>query len=83
MTGKTATAMTTIIFRRRKDIKEVTKMLLPEDPYMLLSVVNMKLRDCYPSLDALCDDLEVDRQELEAKLKAVGFVYDSKNKKFY
>ena len=51
-------------------------MLLPEDPYMLLSVVNMKLRDCYPSLDALCEDLE-------AKLKAVGFVYDPKNKKFY
>ncbi len=56
-------------------------MLLPEDPYMLLSVVNMKLRD--PSLDALCEDLEVDREELEAKLKAVGFVYDPKNKKFY
>lgn len=58
-------------------------MLLPEDPYMLLSVVNMKLRDAYPSLDALCEDLEIDREELEAKLKSVGFVYDSKNKKFY
>lgn len=58
-------------------------MLLPEDPYMLLSVVNMKLRDSYPSLDALCEDLEIDRKELEAKLKSVGFVYDSKNKKFY
>ena len=57
-------------------------MLLPEDPYMLLSVVNMKLRDSYPSLDALCEDLEIDREELEAKLKSVGFVYDSKNKKF-
>ena len=58
-------------------------MLLPEDPYMLLSVVNMKLRDSYPSLDALCEDLVIDREELEAKLKSVGFVYDSKNKKFY
>ena len=58
-------------------------MLLPEDPYMLLSVVNMKLRDCYPSLDALCEDLEIDRTELEAKLNSVGFVYDSQNKKFY
>lgn len=58
-------------------------MLLPEDPYMLLSVVNMKLRDSYPSLDALCEDLEIDREKLEAKLKSVGFVYDSKNKKFY
>lgn len=50
---------------------------------MLLSVVNMKLRDSYPSLNALCEDLEIDREELEAKLKSVGFVYDSKNKKFY
>ena len=32
-------------------------MALPKDPIMLLSVVNMKLRDTYSSLDALCDDL--------------------------
>ena len=29
-------------------------MALPSDPIMLLSVVNLKLRDFYPSLDALC-----------------------------
>ena len=34
---------------------------LPKDPMMLLSVVNTKLRDFYPSLDALCEDMEVDR----------------------
>ena len=32
-------------------------MQLPEDPMMLLSFVNMKLRDEYDSLQALCDDL--------------------------
>ncbi|MBO1680927.1 DUF4250 domain-containing protein, partial [Bittarella massiliensis (ex Durand et al. 2017)] len=32
---------------------------LPKDPAMLLSIVNMKLRDFYPSLDVLCDDLEI------------------------
>ena len=31
---------------------------LPRDPYMLLSVINMKLRDFYASLDALCDALD-------------------------
>ena len=36
-------------------------MALPSDPIMLLSVVNLKLRDFYPSLDALCDDLDADR----------------------
>ncbi len=42
---------------------------------MLLSAVNMKLRDSYDSLDALCDDLDVDRDTLIAKLKEAGFEY--------
>ncbi len=33
---------------------------------MLFSVINMKLRDRYASLDALCDDLHIDRKALEA-----------------
>ena len=47
--------------------------MLPNDPIMLLSAVNMKLRDRYPTLDALCDDLDVSRAELEEKLAAVGY----------
>ena len=31
--------------------------MLPQDPMMLFSAVNMKLRDEYDSLDALCDDM--------------------------
>ena len=31
-------------------------MKLPEDPMMLYSFINMKLRDFYPSLDALCEE---------------------------
>ncbi|MEE3494717.1 MAG: DUF4250 domain-containing protein [Butyrivibrio sp.] len=31
--------------------------MLPKDPVMLLSYMNMKLRDNYSSLEALCDDL--------------------------
>lgn len=56
---------------------------LPKDPIMLLSFINMKLRDIYPSLDALCDDLEVDRAELEAKLKQAGYEYSEENRKFW
>ena len=37
---------------------------LPGDPVILLGVVNTKLRDFYTSLEALCDDLEIDRDEL-------------------
>ena len=38
--------------------------MLPQDPAILLSYVNTKLRDCYPSLAALCDDLQADEQAL-------------------
>lgn len=56
---------------------------LPEDPMILFSAVNMLLRDDYNSLDELCDDMNVDRQWLEAKLAAVGFEYSEENKKFW
>ena len=32
--------------------------MLPQDPMILLSYLNTKLRDFYPTLDALCDDLQ-------------------------
>ena len=57
-------------------------MALPSDPIMLLSVVNLKLRDFYPSLDALCADLQVDRTALEAQLAAIGMTYDPSQNKF-
>ena len=57
-------------------------MNLPKDPYMLLSVVNMKLRDNYSSLDALCDDMEADGVEISETLKKIGYVYDSESNQF-
>ena len=56
--------------------------MLPKDPMILLSVVNTKLRDEYDSLDALCEDLDLDRTELEQKLEAVGFRYDAARNRF-
>lgn len=44
-------------------------MELPDDPMMLFSMVNMKLRDCYHSLDELCDDMNVDKELLVKKLR--------------
>ncbi len=49
--------------------------MLPTDPFILLSYINTKLRDEYSSLDALCEDLNVDRADLEGKLAAAGFEY--------
>ena len=56
--------------------------MLPNDPVMLLSAVNMKLRDQYASLDALCEELDVSRAELEEKLAAVGYAYDAAQNRF-
>lgn len=56
---------------------------LPEDPMILFSAVNMLLRDNYSSLDALCDDMDVDRKALEEKLASVGFEYSEENNKFW
>ena len=57
-------------------------MKLPEDPVMLLSIVNMKLRDQYASLDDLCDDLNVLSVELEEKLGEIGYFYNAKENRF-
>ncbi len=48
---------------------------LPQDPFMLLSVVNTRLRDEYPDLDAFCAAEGVDRASLESALGAAGFEY--------
>ena len=48
---------------------------LPKDPFMLLSTVNMKLRDEYASLEELCLSLDVNQAELEEKMGTVGFEY--------
>ena len=53
-----------------------TTMQIPSDGAMLVSFLNMKLRDEYPSLDDLCEDLELDRREIEARLAAAGYEYD-------
>lgn len=58
-------------------------MELPEDPMMLFSVVNMRLRDFYSSLDELCDDLEVNKETLIQKLQTVGFEYNAEHNKFW
>jgi hypothetical protein len=55
----------------------------PKDPAMLMSWTNMKLRDYYVSLDELCDDMEIDRNELESKLNAAGFEYNKELNKFW
>ena len=46
---------------------------LPGDPMILLSVVNTKLRDFYPSLEALCEDMQAEQNEITEKLKGIDY----------
>ena len=55
---------------------------LPKDPMLLLSVVNTKLRDYYPALDALCEDMDADRDEIIDTLRDIGYEYDEGRKQF-
>lgn len=55
---------------------------LPGDPVILLGVINTKLRDFYSSLDALCEDMEIDRDELTEKLSVIDYTYDPGRNQF-
>ncbi len=53
--------------------------MLPQDPVILLSYINTQLRDNYSSLDNLAEGLDLDatqKEDLIAKLKAIGYEYD-------
>jgi hypothetical protein len=50
--------------------------MIPQDPVMLLSFINLKLRDYYGSLEQLCDDLDVKEQEIRDKLASIDYHYN-------
>ena len=45
--------------------------MIPQDPVMLLSFINV-----------LCDDLDVSKTDIEEKLKSIGYSYDSARNQF-
>ena len=49
--------------------------MIPNDPVMLLSYINTKLRDHYDSLEALCDDLSLDIEDVKKKLEGINYFY--------
>ena len=56
--------------------------MLPNQPMILLSFINTKLRDDYDSLDALCEDFHVAKDEIEEKLGSIDYEYDETLNKF-
>ena len=58
------------------------KNMIPQDPVMLLSFINLKLRDFYGSLEQLCDDLDVSEHEITEKLAGIDYHYDREKNQF-
>lgn len=56
--------------------------MVPNDPVILLSFINTKLRDQYSSLELLCDDLDINQKDIEDKLKLIDYVYDRQTNQF-
>ena len=59
--------------------------MIPQDPIMLLSFINMKLRDEYGNLEALAEGLDISQDELGTivkKLQDVGYTYNAELNKF-
>ncbi len=58
-------------------------MNIPTNPDMLVSFINMKLRDEYDSLEALCEDLDINIDELIQNLRNAGFEYNPQTMRFW
>ena len=56
--------------------------MLPKDPNILLSYVNTKLRDSYPTLNELVIAEDIDQEEILKKLASAGFTYDEESNRF-
>ncbi|MGN0471391.1 MAG: DUF4250 domain-containing protein [Lachnospiraceae bacterium] len=56
--------------------------MLPQDPVMLLSYVNLKLRDQYQSLEEMCDDLDIPASRVTEPLEAIDYHYSAERNQF-
>lgn len=56
--------------------------MIPKDPVMLLSFINLKLRDYYSSLDQLCEDLNVEKETIVDTLAKIDYHYDAEKNQF-
>ena len=55
---------------------------ISKDPFILLSLINTKLRDFYSSLDDLCEDLNYDKDEIKEILSKINYYYNEELNRF-
>ncbi|MCI9034607.1 MAG: DUF4250 domain-containing protein [Lachnospiraceae bacterium] len=56
--------------------------MIPKDPVMLLSFMNLKLRDFYTSLEAFCEDTGEDYFAITEKLATIDYYYNQEKNQF-
>lgn len=56
--------------------------MIPNEPVMLLSYVNLKLRDYYSSLSDMCEDLDISETEIVEKLSSIDYCYNKEKNQF-
>jgi len=66
----------------KNNTEEEAVAMLPKDPIMLLSTVNMKLRDHHSTLEDFCLSHNVDQESLVASLAKADFHYDPATNQF-
>lgn len=57
-------------------------MTIPKDPIILLSFVNMHLRDHYTSLTDLCKSMDIKEDELIETLRKIQYEYHASHNQF-
>lgn len=56
--------------------------LMNMDPYMALSIVNMKLRDEFSSLEDFLASFNIEKEKLEEKMKEIQYCYNKEINQF-
>lgn len=56
--------------------------MLPKDPVILLSYINTQLRDFYADYKSLCEDLEIDGDQVKEQLRSIGYEYQEESNQF-
>lgn len=57
-------------------------MDIPQDPIILVSYVNTKLRDHYATLEEFCRSSDVNEEELRSTLASIDYQYDETTNQF-
>lgn len=52
------------------------------NPFVLLSLINTKLRDFYQSLDQLCEMENLEKKDIIDKLAQINYYYDESVNQF-